>query len=84
MREEFETLRCRACYRALGISPTERRAYCDYFCAEDVPAGINEDRDALLEAMYQKTLWTRPVLAEKFGVSRQRVDQILNARRYVS
>jgi hypothetical protein len=74
-------VRCRTCRRLLGIGPSDFRIYCDEQCANDYPVSREESRDALIEAIFQKTGRSKTSLATDFGVSRQRVDQILAARR---
>lgn len=79
-REDMEDVRCRGCRRLLAIGPQDFRAYCDDQCATDFPATAAEGRDALIEAIWQKTSRAKTALARDFGMSRQRIDQILAAR----
>lgn len=81
MDEHMEEVRCRGCRRLLGIGPTDFRVYCDELCATDFPVGLTEARDGLIEAVFQKTSRSKQSLANDFGISRQRVDQILAYRR---
>jgi hypothetical protein len=79
--EHMVEVRCRGCKRLLGIGPADFRVYCDDMCATDYPVATAEARDALIEAIFQKTSKSKTALASDFGVSRQRVDQILASRR---
>lgn len=76
----FVEIRCRGCSRYLGTGPSDFRIYCDDWCAEDYPAVEAEARDALIEAIHQEWSTAKAVLARQFGISRQRVDQILASR----
>lgn len=78
--EDMLDVRCRGCRRLLGVAPKDFRVYCDEMCANDFPVATSEDRDALLEAIFQRTGRAKTYLAQDFGFSRQRVDQILEAR----
>ena len=73
-------VRCRGCRRLLGYGPADFRIYCDSSCADDFPAVVSEDRDALIEAINQETGLISARLGEQFGIARQRVDQILARR----
>lgn len=85
-------IRCRGCGRLLGLGPRDFRIYCDELCATDYPAqestwsrqpGTNansEARDALIECIFQVRSPAKSALAEYFGISRQRVDQIIANR----
>jgi hypothetical protein len=53
-------------------------------CAHDYPVATAEARDALIEAIFQKTSKSKTAIAADFGVSRQRIDQILAARKIAS
>lgn len=79
--DEMVEVRCRGCGRLLGVAPADFRIYCDQMCAEDYPAVTAESRDALIEAVFQMRSPAKAVIAKSFGISRQRVDQILLARR---
>lgn len=80
LQENMEEVRCRGCRRLLGVAPADFRIYCDEMCAGDFPVATAESRDALIEAIFQKTGRSKTSLAEEFGVSRQRIDQILGGR----
>lgn len=80
LTEEMVEIRCRGCRRLVAVGPADFRVYCDEMCATDYPATAAEARDALIEAIYQKTSKPKTAIAQEFGVSRQRVDQILAAR----
>lgn len=79
--EEWLDVRCRGCGRMLGVAPADFRVYCDRLCAEDFPAVAAEARDALIEGIFHMRSPAKAVIAKSFGISRQRVDQILLARR---
>lgn len=76
----LEEVRCRCCRRLLGLAPANKRIYCDEQCATDFPAVQSEDRDALIEAVFQCRSNVKALMAKEFGVSRQRIDQILAQR----
>lgn len=78
--EELVEVRCRGCGRYLGKGRQDWRMFCDDWCAEDFPAVAAEGRDALIEAMHQTRSTPKAVLGRLFGLSRQRVDQILLQR----
>lgn len=80
IQENMEDVRCRCCKRLLGVAPADFRVYCDEMCASDFPVATAESRDALIEAIFQKTGRSKTSLAAEFEVSRQRVDQILGGR----
>lgn len=80
MDEAMEDVRCRGCGRLLGVAPTDYRIYCDEQCASDFPALAAEGRDALIEAVFQTKSSNKAGIARDFGISRQRVDQILAQR----
>lgn len=81
-QEEMVEIRCRACHRYLGVGPADYRIYCDDSCAVDYPASLAEDRDSLIEAVFQATSRPKTFLAEDFEISRQRIEQILMGRSY--
>lgn len=80
MMEQMVEVRCRGCRRLLGVAPADFRIYCDTMCATDYPATTAEGRDALIEAMFRETGLSKSALARAFGISRQRVDQIIDQR----
>jgi hypothetical protein len=82
IHESMEDVRCRCCKRLLGVGPSDFRVYCDEMCYEDYPVATAESRDALIEAIFQKTGRSKTSLAKQFEVSRQRVDQILGTRSF--
>lgn len=82
MMEAMVEIRCRGCRRLIGIGPADFRIYCSQQCAEDFTITSAEARDALIEAIFQETRISKTALAKEFGVSRQRVDQILTQRAY--
>jgi len=56
------------------------RAFCTDLCADDYPISANEERDSVLETVYAHAQPTKTDLASVFGITRQRVTQILSAR----
>jgi hypothetical protein len=84
LQEAMIEVRCRGCKRLLGVAPADFRIYCDEMCAHDYPVATAEARDALIEAIFQKTSKSKTAIAADFGVSRQRIDQILAARKIAS
>lgn len=73
-------VRCRGCWRQLGVSKEDRVIYCDMRCATDFPATATEARDALVEAVYLTRKPTFGALGEMFGFSRQHAQQIVARR----
>lgn len=82
MMEQMTEIRCRGCRRLLGIGPADFRIYCDSMCAEDYPATAQEGRDSLIEAIFQEKGVSKTALSGLFGISRQRVDQVISQRAY--
>lgn len=80
VQEQMSTIRCRSCRQMLGIGPSDFRIYCDEVCANEVPASINEERDALISAIYHTRSISKTALAKEWDMSRQRVEQIVAAR----
>jgi hypothetical protein len=80
MQEALIPVRCRGCHRTLGIGPANPRIFCDAWCAGDYPTVAGEARDALIEAIHLDQGILKPLLAARFGMSRQRIDQILKFR----
>lgn len=78
--EYLTEVRCRGCRRLIGIAPIDYRIYCDTICASDYPAGSNEDRDALIMAVYREEKVRLADLARRFGLTRQRLSQIRDER----
>lgn len=79
--EEFQAFRCRACRRFLCYGTRPLRVYCDEWCAAEVyPASINEERDSMIELF--STRATVQELTKLFHIARQRVEQIVAARKY--
>lgn len=78
--ETLVEVRCRGCGRLLGVAPADFRIYCDEQCADDFAAVTEEARDALIETIYQTRSPAKAAIAKAFGLSRQRVDQILLQR----
>lgn len=80
--EEMVEIHCRGCRRMLGIGPADFRVYCNTDCANDFPATAQEGRDAVIEVIFQTKGLAKAAIGEMFGMSRQRIDQILQARAY--
>jgi hypothetical protein len=79
--EALQPVHCRGCGQEVGIAPSDFRVYCDDLCAADFPISAHEDRDSLLETLYgERPTPTKTELAKAFGVTRQRITQILGAR----
>jgi len=75
-------VRCRGSRRLLGFAPADFRIYDDPVDAELAGAGLNEERDSLIDTFSKYEKITHTKLAKIFGpVSRQRIEQILNARK---
>jgi hypothetical protein len=77
-------VRCRGCWRLLGVgkkmAKKEAPIFCDAMCFADFPAVSTEARDALVEAAYYKGRYTYDRLGEMFGFTRQRAQQIIAKR----
>lgn len=82
MADLMVDIRCRGCLGYVGIGPGDFRVYHDVYCAEDYAVTSAEDRDALIEVIFQTQNKVKSALAQEFGISRQRVDQILTMRSY--
>jgi predicted glycosyltransferase len=52
----------------------------DVFCADQRPAGVNEERDSFIEYLNNAEGQPPEVIAKVFGLTRQRVQQVLTAR----
>lgn len=77
-------VRCRGCRRQIGVADTVHNGvYCSVICAYDTPAGVNEDRDDLIVLMVQRGA-SRADLISEFGVSKQRLSQVLSKRLVVA
>lgn len=73
-------IRCRGCRRQIGVaSDVHNGVYCSEVCANDIPAGVNEDRDAIIELLV-RTGTERVVVAKEFGLTKQRLSQVLSKR----
>lgn len=77
-------VRCRGCRRRIGVAnDAHNGVYCNERCANDLPAGVNEDRDDLIVLMTQ--LGTARVdLIKEFGLTKQRLSQVLSKRMAVA
>ena len=74
-------VRCSACGRLLGVTSAQKwGVYCDTFCAQDLPAVTEEARDAIIEAYHRDTDTPLAAVARWFGLTRQRIYQLLDNR----
>lgn len=76
-------LRCNSCGRLIGhVRPTRAVvAYClDPVCPYLPPLGSNDTRDSAMFAMTCAG-WAKQHVADAFGVSRQRIVQVVGIRR---
>lgn len=82
MSEGVKRIHCEVCGRDLGITSWTPRGpfYCDLFCAGQPVETPYEERDSLLEYLAADG-YSYSLLADLFGVSSQRVGQILEFRR---
>ena len=77
-------LRCRGCRRQIGVATdVVNGAYCTEMCATDIPAGVNEDRDSVIELLV-RTGTDRTTVAKEFGLTKQRLSQVLSKRMAVA
>lgn len=76
--DALSPLRCRGCNRQMGwgTGPPGVRIYCSTECAYAGPLGENEERNHLIRHLVA-TGWTTAKVADRFGISRQRVNQML-------
>lgn len=76
---------CRGCRRQIGVHPHGEPSgvYCTEMCADDIPAGLNEDRDALIEILV-RTGTDRATVTKTFGLTKQRLSQVLAKRMAVA
>jgi len=77
-QEGLVPVRCRGCGRqfGLGTGPPGVRVYCSLECAYAGPLGENERRNHLIRSLVACG-WTTAKVADRFGISRQRVNQML-------
>jgi hypothetical protein len=80
MAGDLVELRCRGCWRLLGVSKRDHPMWCDEACHDDFPVSSTEARDALMEAIFLKGGHTHETLGAKFGVTRTRAHQIISKR----
>lgn len=73
---------CRGCGQFMGWStgPLGVRVVCSPECGYDGPLGENEERNDLIRNAVAAG-WTTAKTAEFFGISRQRVNQMLYGRK---
>lgn len=78
----YMVVRCRGCQRqiAVGHGPPMHKLFCSTPCAEDYPAGANEERDDLIETLVRLKGWNPTKVAAHFEITRQRAQQILQER----
>jgi hypothetical protein len=73
-------LRCRGCRRQLGVAAdVHNGVYCSEMCATDTPAGVNQDRDDLIQLL-AATGTPRTTIISEFGITKQRLSQVLSKR----
>lgn len=73
-------IRCRGCRRQIGVaSDVHNGVYCNEVCADDIPAGANEDRDATIELLVRIGT-DRATIGKEFGLTKQRLSQVLSKR----
>uniref|UniRef100_A0AAU3I5M2 RNA polymerase sigma-70 region 4 domain-containing protein n=1 Tax=Streptomyces sp. NBC_01393 TaxID=2903851 RepID=A0AAU3I5M2_9ACTN len=80
MAGDLVELRCRGCWRLLGVSKRDHPMWCDEACHDDFPAVSTEARDALMEAVFHKGHHTYETLSTMFGFTRTRAQQIISKR----
>jgi len=74
-------VRCTTCNRRIAVSGAQKWGlYCDEFCAQDLPASDQEMRDSVIEAAARDTDVPMTKVAARFGLTRQRVYQVLDTR----
>lgn len=77
-------VRCRGCRRRIGVADAVHNGvYCSEMCADGIPAGVNEDRDDLIELLV-RTGTDRATVVKEFGLTRQRLSQMLSKRTAVA
>jgi hypothetical protein len=75
--QELNFIRCRGCRRRLALTTAPQMAFCNELCANDYPAGENEDRNALIWTINKCRGIRQTKLAESFGVARQWVNKVI-------
>ena len=78
-------LRCGGCRRLLGTTtrPQAVPVQClDPFCAASPLPSSNEERDSFMEHLYGAG-WSLVELGDLFGLTRQRVGQLLSSREVI-
>jgi hypothetical protein len=80
---DYTEVECAGCRKVLGlttsVSPVPR-IYCSAKCEQDFSVSLNESRDDLIfNLLHLKT--PKGQIAESFGLSRQRIIQLANARK---
>lgn len=74
-------VRCRSCRRTIALSTgTRLPLYCDELCVADIPAVENEDRNALMEVLFQCANISQRQMSNDFPVTRQAINLILQER----
>ena len=72
----LQEVRCRSCHRTTALALRNFAVYCDEICVQEPAPAEREDRDAVIEILFHAGD-SHAVLAEKFGLTRQRIHQIL-------
>ena len=81
LTSDLVPVHCRGCGAKIAEAPQDFRAFCTTLCAQDFPISQHEDRDSLIEAVFGADPQpTKTDIAQAFGVTRQRVTQIINER----
>lgn len=74
-------VRCASCRSLLGVTESMKWGiYCDAYCAQEIPAVVEEARDAIIEAYGRDSDTPLAKVAGWFDLSRQRIYQLLAAR----
>ena len=76
----YDAVRCRGCKKQLGISTgVHNGVYCSMECKNDIPATEHEGRDSVISLL--SAMGTdRSTLVSEFGLTKQRISQILGSR----
>ena len=80
MTDTFVTVHCRGCHRQIGVATNNYAVYCSPFCADQPTASAEEERDSAIEWLTRSKGFTPTQIAVRFGLTRQRVHQILQER----
>lgn len=74
---EYRPLHCAGCGRQVGVAKRDATIFCDYLCVEQPKIGQNETRDALIRDLARVERKPLTAIAASFGITKQRVNQIL-------